>query len=104
MKSPTLKETRAIVESAYKSYYTDLKEALEAVKQLRASGLTNQDIIPLLQSIPLDRWSIFARRFLNQNPEVVETKKWYGRLFDYRSLWSTKESGGGTGGSHGGHH
>jgi hypothetical protein len=119
MKSPSRKEIEPIVESAYKSYYTDLKEALEAAKQLQGSGLTNQDIVPLLQAIPLDRWKIFARRFLNQELQPVETlaqqsevpnqklepedieaksRKWYERLFDYKSLWPTKGSGRGSGG------
>ena len=128
MRVPTNKEVVAQTELAYNRYYDDLKEALNAVKDLQKSGIDNSDIIPLLYPIPMDRWSVFVRRFLNQQTQTAETveeagqqseisnqvpqpqipnqkteteqKKWYKRFFDYKSLWLKGSGGGG----HGGHH
>lgn len=92
-KSPTSGEIKTIVESAYQGYYLDLRKALDAVKQLKEHGLTNEDIVPLLQAIPLDRWTVFTRRFLNHEhtPKSGEPdgRNLFRKIFDYKTIWQS---------------
>lgn len=122
---PTENEVKEQTERAFKNYHEDLKDSLDAVKALQQSGMSNDEIIPLLYTMPMDRWKVFVRRFLRKQSQVLETavpqaevlnlkqgtetlsqnlekkpKKWYETLFDYRSLWAKDTDGGG----HGGHH